>query len=328
MQHRMAAAFSGFNARYDFLRFQDAKIIAPENQTIRRLHQSATTMEAAEAMRAAGELFAPVYEDEACKERPIGFVSMMDIVHTMLDSVKLAFKMTSSDTMAVQMRLEKITDSAGQFAQTTCKSICDNQWNAIRPGYSVNDVGLVLRKGATRVPYIGEDGDLAYIISQQSFVAAFSEESKVRLGGVGHVTAMDLGGVKPLTTVTEKTQLVSAFELLADDQPSGAVAMVDSETGEIKWYISADTLKLAGASGPELATCLSKPIEDLYDVLVKQSVFKKPVCISPDATMLEMVKLIVETNSHRLWVVDSGKRPIGVVSLTTMIGCIMKTENN
>ena len=128
--------------------------------------------------------------------------------------------------------------------------------------------------------------------------------------------------------MTEKTQLVSAFELLADDQPSGAVAMVDSETGEIKWYISADTLKLAGASGPELATCLSKPIEDLYDVVVKQSVFKKPVCISPDATMLEMVKLIVETNSHRLWVVDSAKRPIGVVSLTTMIGCIMKTENN
>eukprot|EP01043_Picozoa_sp_COSAG02_P049835 COSAG02_NODE_5050_length_4694_cov_6.388466_3_plen_744_part_00 len=327
MQSRMAAAFSGFNARYDFLRFQDAKIIAPENQTIRRLHQSATTMEAAEAMRTAGELFAPVYEDEACKEDPIGFVSMMDIVHTMLDSVKLAFKMESNDTMAVQMRLEKITDSAGQFAQTTCKSICDNKWNAIRPGYSVNDVGMVLKKGATRVPYIGEDGDLAYIISQQSFVASFNDDPKVRLGGVGHVTAMDLGGIKPLTTVTEKSQLVSAFELLMEDQPSGAVAMVDSETGEIKWYISADTLKAAGSTGPELATCLSKPIEDLYEVLVKQPEFKKPVCITPDASMLEMVKVIVETNSHRLWVVDSAKRPIGVVSLTNMIGCIMKTED-
>ena len=226
------------------------------------------------------------------------------------------------------MRMETIPDSAGTFAPPSCKSICDNQWNAIRPGYSVNDVGMVLKKGATRVPYIGEDGDLAYIISQQSFVASFNEDPKVRLGGVGHVTAMDLGGIKPLTTVTEKTQLVSAFELLMEDQPSGAVAMVDSETGEIKWYVSADTLKLAGRSGAELATCLSKPIEDLYDVVVKQPDFKAPVCIAPDASMLEMVKLIVETNSHRLWVVDSAKKPIGVVSLTNMIGCIMKTEDN
>ena len=326
MKQRMAAAFSSFNARYDFLRFQDAKIIAPENQTIRRLHQSATTMEAADSMRTAGELFAPVYADEACREEPIGFVSMMDIVHAMLDSVKQAFTLPTTDTVAVQMRLEWITNSAGQFAQTTCKMICDNKWNAIRPGYSVNDVGSVLKKGATRVPYVGEDGDLAYIISQQSFVAAFNEDPQVRLGGVSHVTAMDLGGVKPLTTVTEKDQLVSAFELLAKDQPSGAVAMVDSETGKIKWYISADTLKLAGNSGPEQATCLSKPAGDLYDALVKQPGFKLPVCVSPDTSMLEMVKLIVETNSHRLWVVDSAKRPIGVVSLTNMIQCIMKTD--
>ena len=50
------------------------------------------------------------------------------------------------------------------------------------------------------------------------------------------------------------------------------------------------------------------------------------MCISPDTSMLEMVKLIVETNSHRLWVVDRAKRPIGVVSLTNMIQCIVKTD--
>ena len=60
--------------------------------------------------------------------------------------------------------------------------------------------------------------------------------------------------------------------------------------------------------------------------MVKQPAFKKPVCVTPDTSMREMVKLIVETNSHRLWVVDSEKRPIGVVSLTNMIGCIMKTD--
>ena len=327
MQRRMKAAFSNMNARYDFLRFQDAKIIAPENQKIHRLHQSATAMQAADAMRAAGELFAPVYEDMACKESPIGFVGMMDIVHAMLDSVAATFKMASKDTMAVQMRLEKIAAPNGMFAKITCKDLCDNKWSAIRPGYSVNDVGLVLQKGATRVPYIGQDGDLAYIISQLSFVAAFNEDARVRLGGVGHVTAMDLGGLKSLKTVTEKDQLVLAFELLAEDQPSGAVAVVNSETGAIMWYISADTLKLAGTNGSELAVCLSKPISHLFDVVKKQPVFKPPASITPDISMLDMVAKIVETHSHRLWVVDSSNRPIGVISLTNMIQCIMKTEN-
>jgi hypothetical protein len=61
MQKRMAAAFAGFNARYDFLRFTDAKIIAPDQQKISRLHVSSSMMEAQQAMREAQELFAPVY---------------------------------------------------------------------------------------------------------------------------------------------------------------------------------------------------------------------------------------------------------------------------
>ena len=113
MQHRMKDAFAGFNARYDFLRFTDAKIIAPDNQMIVRLHVDQTTMDASRAMRDADELFSPVYEDavladcsftvacclsresERCgcfaqdkKESPIGFVDMMDIVHLMLGAVK------------------------------------------------------------------------------------------------------------------------------------------------------------------------------------------------------------------------------------------------
>ena len=146
--------------------------------------------------------------------------------------------MKTSDTVAVQMRLERVTESAGQFANTKCGSICDNKWNAIRPGYCVNDVGMVLQRGATRVPYVGDDGDLKYVISQLSFVCAFNDDPRIRyaralpncfplakldhqprgrrLGGVGHVTAADLGGIKHLRTVTQNTQLMEAFEMLSE----------------------------------------------------------------------------------------------------------------
>ena len=73
-----------------------------------------------------------------------------------------------------------MTESAGQFANTKCGSICDNKWNAIRQGYCVNDVGMVLQRGATRVPYVGDDGDLKYVISQLSFVCAFNDDPRIR----------------------------------------------------------------------------------------------------------------------------------------------------
>eukprot|EP01049_Picozoa_sp_SAG25_P000362 SAG25_NODE_12_length_28061_cov_181.931795_10_plen_85_part_00 len=80
----------------------------------------------------------------------------------------------------------------------------EKQWRPIRPGYSVYDAGMVLAKGAPRVPYVGDDNDLAYVISQWSFIKGFNEDTAVRLGGVGHLTAEALGGLKSLTTVTEK----------------------------------------------------------------------------------------------------------------------------
>ena len=149
----------------------------------------------------------------------------------------------------------------------------------------------------------------------------------------------------------------SPDRLACADLPSGACPVVDSESGAIIWYISPDTLKVAGDTSKELAIALSKPIADLYETVQSKDTLKPPVIISPNTNMTEMVKLIAEvrphpcrarptpaatppplpqtlsdrvvytqTKAHRLWVCDDAKRPIGVVSLTNMIQCIMKSE--
>ena len=116
----------------------------------------------------------------------------------------------------------------------------------------------------------------------------------MRLGGVGHVTAADLGAIKPyLQTVTQSQQLMTAFEALAEDLPSGACPVVDGG-GKLLWYISADTLKICGATSEQLANALSKPIEVLYETMagmqpgsaVSESAkdFRLPVTIAPTAT--------------------------------------------
>ena len=68
MRQRFSSAIQAFDERYNFLRFSDAKIIAPDNQTIVRLHKDQTVFAALAAMRAENVPCAPVYADEALKE--------------------------------------------------------------------------------------------------------------------------------------------------------------------------------------------------------------------------------------------------------------------
>eukprot|EP01047_Picozoa_sp_COSAG01_P002349 COSAG01_NODE_62_length_29700_cov_146.810615_9_plen_119_part_00 len=103
-------------------------------------------------------------------------------------------------------------------------------------------------------------------------------------------------------------RLMTAFNLLAEPQYAGAVAVVQAEDsdhpGSLFWYISADTLKLAGETADELAIALSKPILNLYDNKLEEhqrtiaakgiSAFKQPAVIRPTTTLQQMIRLIVE----------------------------------
>ena len=74
---------------------------------------------------------------------------------------------------------------------------------------------------------------------------------------------------------------------------AGAVPVVDSKTGQMIWYISSDTLKLAGETGQELGLSLSKPVSDFYSKLNETTEgFKRPVTCSPDTRLLKLVKLV------------------------------------
>ena len=61
----------------------------------------------------------------------------------------------------------------------------------------------------------------------------------------------------------------SPDRLACADLPSGACPVIDSESGAIIWYVSPDTLKVAGDTSKELAIALSKPIADLYETVMR-----------------------------------------------------------
>jgi calmodulin len=187
MQARMSTAFQAFDERYNFLRFSDASTIAAsEDQPIVKIYAQTSISDALEAMKKNAVLFAPVYGDEELSVDPIGFVDMMEIVHLMLGAMKLAFKLPATDSISIQMRLERITESASQFSNTPVSSVVERSWKPIRPGYSIFDLGGVLAKGVHRVPYCSMEGELLYIITQSSYLASFNQDPKIRLAGAPH----------------------------------------------------------------------------------------------------------------------------------------------
>ena len=332
MRQRFSSAIQAFDERYNFLRFSDAKIIAPDNQTIVRLHKDQTVFAALAAMRAENVPCAPVYADEALKEEPMGFLYMNEVIRLLLETMQQMFK-PANDPVAVQLRLDRISGDASTFSQTPISSLVRSDWKPIRPGYMVYNLGGVLAKGVRQVPYCNDEGDLVYLISQESFLAAFNDDPRVRLGGLAHITAMELNCIKPVTKVLATMPLAEAFKAADADTVSGhAAVVVDDDTGKVLWAVGPETLNAHGLDTPEaLGIALSKPVQDLYRDLEEMGMEKgvdvqRVVTCKPTTGLQLMVKRAVESGTSRLWVVDDDEKPIGVVLLTEIIACIMTSE--
>ena len=326
MRQRFSSAIQAFDERYNFLRFSDAKIIAPDDQNIVRLHKDQTTFSALAAMRAENVACAPVYADEGLKEKPLGFLYMNDLIRLLLETMSQMFK-PANDPVAIQLRLDRIGGDASTFSQTPISSLVKSDWKPIRPGYMVYNLGGVLATGVKQVPYCNDEGDLTYLITQESFLAAFNEDARVRLGGVAHITAMELGCIKPITKVPTTMSLAEAFKA-ADADPNGTAVVCDAETDKLVWSVGPETLNAHGLDTPDaLGISLSKPISELYRDLVEVGVeFQRAITCTPKTSMRQLVKAAVESGANRLWVVDDDEKPIGVVLLSEIISRIMERE--
>ena len=203
----------------------------------------------------------------------------------------------------------------------------------------------MLAKGIQRVPYVAAAGELAYLIDQSAFIAAVEEDPRVRLGGVGHLTAVEPGGTQlGLVSVGDETLLVEAFEHLqraaggalggGGGGGGGAVAVTDSD-GSLIWSVSGETLELisdSSGSSSALSAALSKPIRQLYTSLTAKQppevLARGAVCCGPGTTLRELVALAAEHRAQRIFCVDEGRRPLGVVSLTSMIRMIVDRNDS
>ena len=137
---------------------------------------------------------------------------------------------------------------------------------------------------------------------------------------------------------------IEAFKIICDNQVSG-IAIVDSN-GKLVGNISASDLRViffilfvsffffdfflflvqqqVGYDG-KLMSKLLLSVQDFAKLIPKNTDFPGPYCVRKTATVYDVVEIIRESRTHRVYVVDDEKHPIGVISLIDIIDLMLRS---
>jgi len=180
---------------------------------------------------------------------------------------------------------------------------------------------LLSTKELHRVPVQDENGNLVAVISQSNIVD-FLADICDRDPQVMHRSVMDLKlGHSPVFSALATAPARLAFELMDKKQVFG-LAVVDDH-GVLVANISASDIKLFLRS-PSFGI-LSRPlIEFLAAIRRKEIRTRVPAAsVAADAPLSSVVGKLAATKMHRLFVCDSEKHPILVITLTDVLASLV-----
>jgi len=238
------------------------------------------------------------------KQRYMGFLDIVDIVHHLLNTLNEGDVKTGYDNFKER------------FSNVTCGDVSDlsdrNPYKATDTSGTLQAaVNLICHWKVHRVPLVDINGTLQHIFSQSYLVKVLSKF--IQLFPFVNKTVADLAlGIKEHVITVPKSSLVKdAFEVMRDKNISG-VGVLD-KTGKLVGVLSVSDLRLIGYNA------------DIFDKLyLKVSKFLKLigqnrlVVIDATATVGRIAQIFITTGVHRIFVVTDG-RPVGVISLYDFI---------
>lgn len=236
---------------------------------------------------------------------------------------------TQSELMAKALQHIKINSKPPSPGAVTVPYLAAR--NPMVPFYSKDDSLLEICKAVAgrhkhRVPITDQTSGTPVctgIISQSGLVAFIA--SKCPPGSLDEkMTDAGLDFHKDVVSIRDDASAASAFELLDSHRLSG-IAVVD-EDGKLIGNTSARDIKNAvmdaGRTGMDM-DILSYLAQVRQSQVVKNDPY--PTChVHEDATVGHVVNLLAKTGYHRVFVVDSDMKPVGVVSFADIISFFVK----
>jgi CBS domain-containing protein len=134
----------------------------------------------------------------------------------------------------------------------------------------------------------------------------------------------------PVVTVPQGMTLQTAARILKREQITGA-PVVDEEGHCVGVLSATDFVTLTERGGCRTAPCPEEPCFAEWQVLdveglpreeVRSLMSRDVVTVPASSPIGELARLMLDAHIHRLFVVDSERRPVGVVTSTDIIGAV------
>jgi len=222
-------------------------------------------------------------------------------------------------SMAKHQRVDQATMYQDPKEGFSCKYLAArNKFVPVKSTDSLFKVAeLLANPKVHRVPVLNEENQLVDIISQSTMLKYIQKHVQDLEPGMS-VTLEQLGMArKPVATVKSTDTALEVFRVLSMTGRSG-LAIVD-EDGALVANISASDMKLFIAN-PSFSL-LQTPIIEYLNIIRRQKLKETVpvVIVKQHHTLAKVIRKLVATGMHRVFVVDDEHKPIGVVSLTDIM---------
>jgi len=246
--------------------------------------------------------------------RPIGFLDVLDLMTDLTHSANV-----SDITRPLQERIDSLKSSAPNFNEQTCEKLI----NA-----SKRDPFVVVPASTTIFDAVKELSNVHRIavadvnrwsIFTQWDVANFLVRRHNIIGTPMHQNIKDIG--LPISTsvsaVDEYVTVAGATRYMRDMKVSG-VAVLDRHNKILTNFSASDLLGLTEDKFPYL-------LLPVFEFLNKMKGFHAPpiTCRNED-TLETLLYKMVFYGVHRIYVVDTQNKPVGVISLTDVMKFLSK----
>lgn len=173
-----------------------------------------------------------------------------------------------------------------------------------------------------RVPVVkSPGGDVVNIITQSALVQTLGANLD-RFKSVTRKTLADLhlGRRGHVISVSEDEPLRTAFERMRENDIS-AVPVLDNQ-GRVRGNVSARDARLI-VSSKKIYNLLNMPISTYLSVVTDGAENSAVIC-KPSDTLETVIKTLVFSRIHRIYVVDDDGKPLRVVSLSNILRKFVK----
>jgi len=275
------------------------------------------TIKSTESIRTALDLLSennisslPVHE--VAKERYIGFIDMAEIANTALEIKEEVEKEGLSDAIAQE-----------RFTQTTCHQLAVNAVDRT-PLIMLNceisllsGIEFMNKKNLKRLAVQSDEGELLGILSQSQLLRFVL--SKIHKFEFANKTVKELHlGYRDVIGLQNSATVKDAFRKLREERISG-LAVLDGE--KLIGNFSVSDFKFSKYAN--LRGYFHLTLEQFLELKPQPTtLIPTPICLRPEATIVEVMEKFRLTKVHRIYLLDENEKLMGIISLADMLQLI------